>query len=132
MAKRFQGGYHLEISWCQKGKWDRGWMRHWFYVKTTGKTIQYDDRTKEMVWPLASIMSEMSPISRVNPLAEISPKRQACDRAFALACCYSRGWDLVEEMVAANFWPLGRRNDSFQIEMVQVPVFGPAEGIPFP
>jgi hypothetical protein len=33
--------------------------------------------------------------------------------------------------VASNYWPLGRRNESFRIEIVQVPVFGPAEGIPF-
>jgi hypothetical protein len=49
-----------------------------------------------------------------------------------LACRYSRGRDLVKEMVAANYWPLGQRNNRFQIEMVQVPVFGPPEGVPFP
>jgi hypothetical protein len=35
-------------------------------------------------------------------------------------------------MVASNFWPLGKRNEAFHIEMVQVLVFGPAEGLPFP
>ncbi|XP_021321605.1 uncharacterized abhydrolase domain-containing protein DDB_G0269086-like [Sorghum bicolor] len=35
-------------------------------------------------------------------------------------------------MVAADYWPLGRRTDEFTIEMVQVPVFGPPEGLPFP
>ena len=49
-----------------------------------------------------------------------------------MACRFSRGRDLVEEMVAADYWPLGRRNDEFTIEMVQVPVFGPPEGLPFP
>ena len=39
---------------------------------------------------------------------------------------------MVEEMVAADYWPLGRRADEFTIEMVQVPVFGPPEGLPFP
>jgi hypothetical protein len=67
MAKRFQGNNKLELSWCQMGKWDRGWMEHWFYVKTTGQTITYDDRMEETVYPLASVMSEMSPLSRVTP-----------------------------------------------------------------
>ena len=35
-------------------------------------------------------------------------------------------------MVASDFWPLGRRNKDFMIEMVQVPVFGPPKGLPFP
>jgi hypothetical protein len=35
-------------------------------------------------------------------------------------------------MVASDFWPLGRKNEEFNIEMVQVPIFGPPEGIPFP
>lgn len=107
-------------------------MEHWFYVKTTGQTITYDDGTEETVYPVASIMSEMSPLSRVTPPSKATPKRQACDRAFALACHYFRGQDLVEEMVAANFCPLGRRNNHFRIEMVQVPVYSPVDGIPFP
>jgi hypothetical protein len=37
----------------------------------------------------------------------------------------------VEEMVACNFWPLDKRNEEFTIEMVHVPMFGPAEGLPF-
>jgi hypothetical protein len=35
-------------------------------------------------------------------------------------------------MVAVNYWPLGWRNECFQIEVVQVPVFSPPEGVPFP
>jgi hypothetical protein len=36
MAKRFQGVDKLGLSFCQKEKWDRGWMEDWFYVRTTG------------------------------------------------------------------------------------------------
>jgi hypothetical protein len=89
----------------------------------------YDDGTEEMIYPLASVMSEMSPLSRVNSPVKATPERQACDKAFALACRYCGFKDLTEEMVAANFWPLERRNDHFRIEMVQVLVFGPTEGI---
>jgi hypothetical protein len=118
MAKRFQGVNKLELSFCQKEKWDRGWMEDWFYVRTTGQTLTYDDGSEETIYPPASIMSEMSPLCRVAPLAQVSVERRACDKAFALACCYSGGQDLVEEMFAANYWPLGRRNKRFQIEMV--------------
>jgi len=27
-AKRQQGGSQLEISWCQKNKWDKDWMKY--------------------------------------------------------------------------------------------------------
>ena len=32
MVKRQQGESRLEISWCQKNKWDKDWMKYWFYV----------------------------------------------------------------------------------------------------
>jgi hypothetical protein len=38
----------------------------------------------------------------------------------------------VEEMVAAMFWPFGKSRPSFKVEMVHLPVYGPADGIPFP
>jgi len=77
-------------------------------------------------------MKELKPFSKVDPSQPMSEERLACDKAFALACRYSGGRDLVEEMVTANYWPLGCRTDEFTIEMVQVPVFGPPEGLPFP
>jgi hypothetical protein len=35
-------------------------------------------------------------------------------------------------MVAMRFWPLGKSKPSFKIEMVNLPIFGEAEGVPFP
>jgi len=35
-------------------------------------------------------------------------------------------------MVAFDFWSLWRWNETFHLEMVQVPVFGPLERLPFP
>jgi hypothetical protein len=49
-----------------------------------------------------------------------------------LVCQYSRGRDLVEEKVASNCWSLGKKQAEFPIEMVNVPVYGPIEGVPFP
>jgi hypothetical protein len=95
-----------------------------------------DDGSVDKVYPYASLMKELKPVSKVDPSKPVSEEqleaRLACDKAFALACRYSGGRDLVEEMVAADYWPLGRRTDEFTIEMVQVPVFGPPEGLPFP
>jgi hypothetical protein len=65
-------------------------------------TRKYEDGTKEVRYPLASVMSEMKPLSKVTP-SEMTPVREACDRAFALACRYSGGRNLVEEMVASNY-----------------------------
>jgi len=107
-------------------------MKMWFYVKSSAALRMLDDGSVEQIFPYASKMKEMKPIYKVEPLIEMSEERKACDKAFVLACHYFRGCDLVEEMVASNFWPLGRKNEEFTIEMVQDPVFGPPEGIPFP
>ena len=39
---------------------------------------------------------------------------------------------MVEEIMASNYWPLGRDNPAFRLEQVKVPIFGPGAGIPFP
>lgn len=55
----------------------------------------------------------------------------ACNKAFALACWYSGGHDLVEEMVASKCWSLGKNIPAMTIEIVRLPMFGDEEGIPF-
>jgi hypothetical protein len=67
-----------------------------------------DDGREVTIFPYASGMKEMKPLLKVDPLAVASNERNACDMAFTLACQYSRGRDLVEEMVASDFWPHGR------------------------
>ena len=82
--------------------------------------------------PVASVMTEMKPLTKVTPSSEVSPHREACEKAFILACRYSEGHDLVEEMVASKFWPLGKSWPSFIIEMVKVPIYDEAARVPFP
>ena len=101
-------------------------------MQTFGVTSTHEDGKKLTRYPLASVMVEMKPLTKVAPSSEITPHRQACDKAFALACRYSRGRDIVEEMLAAKFWPLGKSRPSFKVEMVHLPVYGPADGVPFP
>lgn len=101
-------------------------------TETYSVTRNNEDRTKDSLYPLESTMTLMNPTAKVAPSAKMTPERKACDRAFALACQYSGGQDLVEEMVAADYWPLGKWNPEFRMEYVKLPVFGPAEGLPFP
>ena len=77
-------------------------------------------------------MMEMKPLMKVAPSEEIMPHRETYDKAFAFAYRYSKGCDLVEEMVATKHWPLGKSRPSFKAEMVNLPVYGEAGGIPFP
>jgi hypothetical protein len=107
-------------------------MRYWFYIETYGVTCTHDDGTKNTHYPLASVVSEMKPLAKVTPSEEVTPEREAYNRAFALACRYSRGRDIIEEMVASNCWPVGKGQPSFTIEMVNVPIYGPTDGVPFP
>ena len=105
MAKRQQSDPRLEISYYQKNKSDKEWMQYWFYVRTSGVTSTGDDGRKTTRYPLASVMSEMKPSTRVAPSSEVSLPRAACDKAFAMAYHYSGGRDLVEtpsELVATT------------------------------
>jgi hypothetical protein len=105
-------------------------MKYWFYMQTFGVTTMHEDGKKR--FSLASVMIEMKPLTKVNPSEEMTPQREACDKAFALACHYPGGQDLVKEMVASICWPLGKLRPSFKIKMVNIPVYGPTEGVPFP
>jgi hypothetical protein len=97
-------------------------MQYWFYVRTGGLTSIGPDRKKNTCYPLASVMTPMKPSTQGIPGPEASEGREAYDKAFALAYRYSGGQDLVEEMVAANCWPLGRNRPTMTIEMVNLPV----------
>jgi len=44
-------------------------------------------------------MKEMKPVYKVDPSSKVTEEHKACDKAFAMACHYSGGRDLVEEMV---------------------------------
>jgi len=132
MPRRTMPDARCMISYCQKGKWEKDWMKAWFYVKSPAASRTLEDGTVEKVFPYTSKMKELKPTYKVDPSSEMSEEREACNKAFALAYRFSDGHELVEEMVASDFWPLGRKNEEFTIEVVQVPVFGPPEGIPFP
>ena len=60
------------------------------------------DGKKNTRYPLASVMTPMKPLTQGIPSLGTNEGREACNKAFALACQYFGGHDLVEEMVAAN------------------------------
>jgi len=122
----------LEISFAQKNKWSKDWMKYWFYVRTRGMTSTGSDGKKNTRYPLASVMIPMKPLTQGTLGPGTEEGHEACDRAFALACQYSGGHDLVEEMVVANCWPLRRNMPAMTIEMVSLPVFGEGIRVPFP
>ena len=66
-------------------------MKYWFYVQTFGITTTHEDGKKSTRFPLASVMTEMKPLTKFNPSGEMTLQREACDKAFALACRYSGG-----------------------------------------
>ena len=107
-------------------------MRYWFYVQTFDVTSTHEDGKKVTRYPLTSVMTEMKPLTKVAPSSEVTPHREAYDKAFILACRSFRGRDLVEEMVAAKFWPLGKSRPSFKVEIVNLPVYDEAGGVIFP
>ena len=90
------------------------------------------DGKKNTCYLLASVMTPMRPLTQGTLGPGTDEAHEACIKAFALACRYSGGYDLVEEMVVANCWLLGRNRPAMTIEMVSLPVFGEGVGVPFP
>jgi hypothetical protein len=126
MARRAQKDGGLEISFTQKNKWEKDWARYWFYIQTPGVTPKTELKVKK--YPFASTMGEMRPATQVRPPTEIDVDWVACDAAFAKAFRFSGGYDLVEEMVVSNFWPLGKYRPKMKLVKMNLPVFGSKEG----
>ena len=65
------------------------------YVRTGGLTSTSLDGKKNTCYPLASVMTSMKPSTQETLGSGTSEGREVCDKAFALACRYSGGQDLV-------------------------------------
>lgn len=100
-------------------------MEYWFYVRTPSVVAGANHERK---FPFASTMTEMNPHCKVRPPAKVDAVCAACDLAFAKACKYSGGRDIVEEMVMSDFWLLGKHRPEFNLVKMKLPVFGSAEG----
>ena len=94
-------------------------------MKTPGVIPKTGPKVKK--YPFASIIGEMKPSTRMRTPSEVDAERAACDAAFAKACRFSEGRDLVEEVVVSNFWPLGKHRPRMTLVRMKLPVFGSAE-----
>ena len=90
MPRRNQKGEKLEISFTQKNKRSKDWMQYWFYVRTGGMTSTGSEGKKNTRYPLALEMTPMRPLTQGTLGPGTYEGHEACDKAFALACQYSR------------------------------------------
>jgi len=72
MPRRTMLGMRCEISFCQKGKWEKDWMKAWFYVKSPAASHTLEDGKVEKIFPYASKIKEMKPVYKVDPSSEVS------------------------------------------------------------
>ena len=79
MPRRTMPGPRCEISYCQKGKWEKDWMRAWFYVRTPAASKTLEDGRVDKVYPYVSKMKELQPVYKVDPSQPMSEERRACD-----------------------------------------------------
>jgi hypothetical protein len=57
------------MSYCQKNKWERDWMKLCFHVKTPSAMRTLDDGSTVTMYLYASKIREMKPLSKVDPSA---------------------------------------------------------------
>jgi hypothetical protein len=50
-------------------------MKLWFYAKTPNLTRRLEDGMMVTLWPYASKMLEMRPLTKVDPPAVVTPER---------------------------------------------------------
>lgn len=77
-------------------------------------------------------MGDMKPLTLVRPPPEVDAKQAAGDVALGKAYRFSGDRDLVEEIVVANFWPLGKHRPRMTLVRMKLPVFGSVEGEFYP
>ena len=79
MPRRTMPRARCEISFYQKGKWAKDWMKAWFYVTSPAASRTLDDGQVEKLYPYASKMKELKPVYKVDPSSAMSEERKTCD-----------------------------------------------------
>jgi len=74
VPNRTLAGDRLEMSYYQKNKWDRDWMKLWFYVKTSSSVHTLDDGSAVTIFSYMLEMKEMKPLLKFDPPATLSDK----------------------------------------------------------
>ena len=92
-TNKTQGIEKMELSFCQKNKWEDDWEQYWFYAKIG---FSGDDSLGEVSYPLASRIEEFKHITKVD-FRRTAPGYKECCSAFASAARVASGHDQIEE-----------------------------------
>jgi len=116
----------MELSYCQKNKWEDDWEQYWFYAKIGFPSAE---SSGEISYPLAAKIEEFKHVTKAD-FRRTAPGYKGCYSAFASAARVVSGRDLIEEYLAAKVWPLTRGwlPGSFS----KVRVAGLKDRLPFP
>ena len=93
---------HVELSYCQKNRWDNGCAQFWFYAKVG---FPNSENPTEVSYPLASRVAPVEHISQAD-FRRSGVGYKDCLDAFASAAGLIGGRDLIEMFICANIWPL--------------------------
>jgi len=115
----------VELSYCQKNRWDDDWTEFWFYAKIGFPNA---DGTGEVSYPLASKVLPVEHISQAD-FRRSAAGYKDCVGAFGSAAGLIGGRDLIEEFICANIWPLSAGWDPNPLAKVKVRAL--KESVPF-
>ena len=116
----------VELSYCQKNRWDDDWAQFWFYAKVGFPSAE---NPTDVSYPLASKVLSVEHISQADFRRSGIGYKDYLD-AFASAAGLIGGRDLIEEFICANIWPLSAGWDPNPFGKVRVR--GSKETVPFP
>ena len=92
----------IELSFCQKNKWEDDWEQYWFYTKIGFPSVEPSEGVS---YPLAAKIEEFKHITKADFRRTVAGYKE-CYSAFASTTRVVGGRDLIEEYLAAKVWPL--------------------------
>ena len=125
-TNRTQGIERIELSFCQKNKWEDDWEQYWFYAKIG---FPGADPSERVSYPLAAKVAEFRHITKADFRRTAAGYKECCS-AFASAARIMSGRDIIEEYLAAKVWPLTR--DWLPGTFSKIRVAGLSDQLPFP
>jgi len=125
-TNKTQGIEKMELSYCQKNKWEDDWEQYWFYAKIG---FPREDSSGEVSYPLASRIEEFKHVTKAD-FRRTAPGYKECCSAFASAARVVSCRDLIKEYLVTKVWPL--TNGWLPGSFLKVRVAGLKDRLPFP
>ena len=88
----------MELSYCQKNKWEDDWEQYWFYAKIG---FPSDNSSEGVYYPLATKVEEFKHVSKAD-FRRTSAGYKECYSAFASEARVVGSRDLIEEYLAVD------------------------------